>query len=207
MKTLISVIVIALTGLARASQIDIIGFDTSQGMQFQGGTISNFFSLEFSQHPDGPWTNWGSVSSQSITGSVMSLPSPFFFRIAEASESAFPPYATGTPVYVESDPIAMNAGFLTNAISGFGVIDTNFLHNTIYQATTDGLLLFTPTKPPPTSGAQSMIQVGASTNSLATRVYVWVSYVYQTTGTCPVKAGEYWRTTGQDGSLLWMPLQ
>ena len=73
-------------------------------MQFEGGTISNFFTLEFAPTVDGPWTNWGAVSSASITGTVMSLPTPFFYRIVQTPSNAFPPYATGTPVYVENDP-------------------------------------------------------------------------------------------------------
>ena len=76
-------------------------------MQFEGGTISNFFTLEFAPTLDGPWTNWGSISSASVTGTVMSLPTPFFYRIVQTASNAFPPYATGTPVYVESDSAAL----------------------------------------------------------------------------------------------------
>lgn len=113
MKSKIAMVLVMLAGMVQAGQIEIIGFDSSRGLQFEGGTVSNFYTLEFAQHPDGPWTNWGSVSSQAITGTVMSLPSPFFFRVVEAQSNTFPPYATGTPVYVESDPVAMSAGFLT----------------------------------------------------------------------------------------------
>ena len=101
-----------LLGLAAnspAGEIDIVGYGTDGGMHFQGGTVSNYFTLEFAPTLDGPWTNWGSVSSASITGTVMSLPFPFFYRIVETPERAFPPYATGTPVYVEADAAALAA--------------------------------------------------------------------------------------------------
>ena len=94
---------------ARAGEIDIVGFSAGTGLQFQGGTVGNFYTLEFAPSLDGPWTNWGSVSSASITGTVMSLPFPFFYRIVETPERAFPPYATGTPVYVEADAAALAA--------------------------------------------------------------------------------------------------
>ena len=95
--------------VVQASELEIVGFDASRGMQFEGGTIGNYFTLEFAPTLDGPWTNWGSVSSASITGTVMSLPIPFFYRIVESPAGAFPPYATGTPVYVESDADALQA--------------------------------------------------------------------------------------------------
>ena len=99
----------AFEAVVQASELEIVGFDASRGMQFEGGTIGNYFTLEFAPTLDGPWTNWGSVSSASITGTVMSLPIPFFYRIVESPAGAFSPYATGTPVYVESDADALQA--------------------------------------------------------------------------------------------------
>ena len=99
----------ALAGSARAGEVEIFGFDGAQGLRFQGATVSNFFTLEFAPALDGPWTNWGSVSAAAITGAVMGLPSPFFYRIVETPERTFPPYATGTPLYVESDAAALTA--------------------------------------------------------------------------------------------------
>ena len=106
-----SILVLALIAAttARAGEIEILGYDTNRGLTFQGGTVSNYFTLEFAPALEGPWTNWGSVSAASITGAVMSLPTPFFYRIVATPERAFPPYATGTPVYVESDNAALDA--------------------------------------------------------------------------------------------------
>ena len=61
----------ALDAAVRAGEIEIAGYDTGQGMHFQGGTISNYFTLEFAPTLDGPWTNWGAVSSAAITGTVI----------------------------------------------------------------------------------------------------------------------------------------
>lgn len=76
-----------------AEPLQIIGFDTANGLTFQGATVSNFFTLDFALTPGGPWTNWGAVTEQPITGAVMQLPSPFFYRIRQTDSSNFPPYA------------------------------------------------------------------------------------------------------------------
>jgi len=100
-----ALLVLPLVTSALADGIDIIGFDGQQGLQFQGSSVSNYYTLEFAPSPNGPWTNWGSVSSQPITGSVMSLPTPFFYRIKQVDPGQSGSYATGTPVYAESDPV------------------------------------------------------------------------------------------------------
>ena len=79
---------------AMGEPLRIIGFDTSSGMAFQGATVSNYYTLEFATTVDGPWTNWGSVTEQPITGTVMAIPSPFFYRIRQTDSASFPPYAT-----------------------------------------------------------------------------------------------------------------
>jgi hypothetical protein len=78
---------------AGAEPLSIIGFETGGGMAFEGATVDNYYTLEFAPTLTGPWTNWGSVCEQAITGKVMSLPSPFFYRIKQTDSSAFPPYA------------------------------------------------------------------------------------------------------------------
>ena len=100
--------ILAIAGWVRASELEIIGFDSGQGLQFQGGTISNFYTLEFAPTLDGPWTNWGSVSSASITGSVMSLPTPFFYRIVETQAGG------GHPANEPSWTAASNSVVYTN---------------------------------------------------------------------------------------------
>jgi formylglycine-generating enzyme required for sulfatase activity len=86
-------------------------------MAFEGATVSNYYTLEFAPTVAGPWTNWGSVSGQSITGTVMSLPTPFFYRIRQTDSSAFPPYAPASNIpgsmladgAITSDKLADNA--------------------------------------------------------------------------------------------------
>lgn len=123
-KSLLFACVLALGAAIHADGIEIVGYQTDRGLQFQGGTVSNFYTLEFAPTLDGPWTNWGSVSTASITGSVMSLPAPFFYRIVEVPPDAGFTYATGTPIYVETDSLALSQGFATSgsvdsALSGY----------------------------------------------------------------------------------------
>lgn len=99
---------LAIAEWGRASELEIIGFDSGQGLQFQGGTLSNFYTLEFAPTLDGPWTNWGSVSSAAITGTVMSLPAPFFYRIVET------PAGSGHPANEPSWTAASNSVVYTN---------------------------------------------------------------------------------------------
>jgi formylglycine-generating enzyme required for sulfatase activity len=81
-----------------AEPLSIIGFETGTGLAFEGATVSNYYTLEFAPTLAGPWTNWGSVSDQSITGTVMTLPTPFFYRIRQTDSSAFPPYAPASNI-------------------------------------------------------------------------------------------------------------
>jgi len=53
--------------------------------------VSNYFTLEFAPDAAGPWTNWGSITKQPITGSVMSTPTPMFWRVKQRESSSFPP--------------------------------------------------------------------------------------------------------------------
>jgi len=96
---------------AGAEPLKIIGFETESGITFEGATVSNYYTLEFAASPSGPWTNWGSVTEQSITGTVMSAPSPFFYRIKQTDSSAFPPYAVvgHTHSNITSSWLASNA--------------------------------------------------------------------------------------------------
>ena len=91
--------------LVSADGLRIAGFDHNGYLTFQGASISNYFTLEFAPAVDGPWTNWGAISGEPISGAVMSSPTPMFYRIRESSSDNFPLLTTGTPVYVESDPI------------------------------------------------------------------------------------------------------
>lgn len=77
-----------------AAPLTIIGVDTSSGITFEGATVSNYYTIEFATAIGGPWTNWGSISDQPITGSVMTVATPLFYRIRQTNSSAFPPYAT-----------------------------------------------------------------------------------------------------------------
>lgn len=90
-------LVVAVVGLfvagATAEPLKIIGFDTATGITFEGATVSNYYTIEFAMSPGGPWTNWGSITDQPVTGTVMAVPSPFFYRIRQTDSSAFPPYA------------------------------------------------------------------------------------------------------------------
>jgi len=108
---------IVFVGIAHASEIEIVGFSDGGNLQFRGGTINNYYTLEFAPKLGGPWTNWGSISTASITGSVMSLPSPFYYRIIEIPPTGVVIYATGTPVYVETDTMAMSQGFIPSNVT------------------------------------------------------------------------------------------
>lgn len=96
--SILSVLMTMLISAATAEPLTIIGFDTGSGMTFQGATVSNYYTLEFAPTASGPWTNWGSVCGQAITGTVMALPSPFFYRIRQTDGTAFPPYAPATNI-------------------------------------------------------------------------------------------------------------
>ena len=92
-KSLIVAVVGLIVAGAFADPLKIIGFETGSGIAFQGATVSNYFTIEFASSPDGPWTNWGSLTDQSITGTVMTAASPMFYRIRQDDSSPFPPYA------------------------------------------------------------------------------------------------------------------
>jgi formylglycine-generating enzyme required for sulfatase activity len=100
MKTMTAIAILGacLVGAAWAEPLSIVGFETGGGMAFEGATVSNYYTLEFAPTLAGPWTNWGSVCGQSITGTVMALPSPFFYRIRQTDSSAFPPYAPASNI-------------------------------------------------------------------------------------------------------------
>jgi hypothetical protein len=66
----------------------IIGFDRFGVLTFQSSQPGQQFTLEFASSPDGPWVDWGSVSQQPITGQVMSVQTPMFFRISESLPTA-----------------------------------------------------------------------------------------------------------------------
>ena len=89
----ISVMAVVLA-IAHGEPLTIIGFDHDGGIEFQGATVSNYYTLEFAPAVDGPWTNWGSLSDQPITSTVMRCSSPMFYRIRMVESSHFPPYAT-----------------------------------------------------------------------------------------------------------------
>ena len=89
---------------AQAAPPQVIGYDDRGNLMFQGAAASNYFSLEFAPTASGPWTNWGAVTEQPITGAVMTAPVPVYYRIRQMDAGSYPQYATGTPVYAESDP-------------------------------------------------------------------------------------------------------
>ena len=94
---ILAVLAVLHSANARAQQI--VGYDSSRGIHYNGASPSNFFTLEFAAHPAGPWTNWGSVSDQPITGAVLTALGPMFFRIKEADGLLNPIYATDSCVY------------------------------------------------------------------------------------------------------------
>lgn len=101
----VALTVFTITTLSFAGGLEIIGMDRQNGIMFKGASQSNYYTLEFASSTQGPWTNWGAVSQMPITGEVMSTSIPMLFRIRQVADNEFPVYATGTPVYVESDPV------------------------------------------------------------------------------------------------------
>lgn len=90
-KTMIALTMGLCVTAAAAEPLKIIGFETGGGITFQGATVGNYFTLEFAQTVAGPWTNWGSVCEQAITGTVMASAAPVFYRIRQTDGSGFPP--------------------------------------------------------------------------------------------------------------------
>jgi len=79
------------TGSILAQAPQIIEYDDGQ-LVFESSSVSNYYTLEFATSlSSGVWTNWGSLTEQPITGAVMCLPTPMYFRIVERDSS--------TPVY------------------------------------------------------------------------------------------------------------
>ena len=76
---------ILLSSLAlQAQQPEIIGYNTDGELRFTSGGSGEQFTLEFtSDLVAGVWTNWGSVTDAPITGQVMSVQTPMYFRIRE----------------------------------------------------------------------------------------------------------------------------
>jgi len=94
MQAVLTTILVVIGAIHALSEpLTIIGFDHDGNLGFQGATVSNYYTLEFATSADGPWTNWGSLCDQPVTGTVMSSPSPMFYRIRQVDSSAFPPYA------------------------------------------------------------------------------------------------------------------
>ena len=114
-------LVMALSGTTTlAVPLTIIGVDTSSGIKFEGATVSNYYTLEFATSVDGPWTNWGSITDQPVTGSVMTISSPLMYRIRQADSSAFPPYATTSHTHsnITSSMLATSAVQTANIANG-----------------------------------------------------------------------------------------
>jgi hypothetical protein len=125
-KALSIIIGVCLCTHVLADDLRIVGFDHDGYLTFQGASIGNYFTLEFATAVEGPWTNWGSVSGQPISGTVMSSPTPMFYRIRQSSSQDFPLLATGTPVYVESDPIFDLSAAATIRASDLSIWDTAY---------------------------------------------------------------------------------
>lgn len=85
---------------ALAAPVEIIGYENGGTLTFQGGTISNYFRIEYATSLNGPWTNWGSLSEQPITGNVMVAAGPMFFRINSTDGQSFPPYGPIPQIWV-----------------------------------------------------------------------------------------------------------
>jgi len=79
--------ILAMVGFCFAQECGIVGYDKNGVLTFTTTDPDRLFTLEFSTSPSGPWTNWGSVSSATVTGIVMSTPTPMWFRIATLSAS------------------------------------------------------------------------------------------------------------------------
>jgi len=74
-----------LSPTANAQKVEITGYDDSGILTFTTTHPDGLFTLEFSTDLSGAWTNWGAISDQPITGQVMSLPTPVFYRIRQKS--------------------------------------------------------------------------------------------------------------------------
>ena len=68
------------SAFSSAQTPDIMGYESSGIMTFSSPQ-TDAFTLEFTTSLDEPWTNWGSVVGQPITGEVMSTVTPIFYRI------------------------------------------------------------------------------------------------------------------------------
>ena len=69
-RALVSVTALLIVTAACAEPLEIVGFDHSGTIEFQGATVSNYYTLEFAPAVSGPWTNWGSLTEQPITNAV-----------------------------------------------------------------------------------------------------------------------------------------
>lgn len=103
-SALLTIILASLCISAGAAAPQVVGFDHNGNLMFQGAAASNYYSLEFAPTASGPWTNWGAVTEQPITGAVMTAPVPVYYRVRQMDAGSYPQYATGTPLYAESDP-------------------------------------------------------------------------------------------------------
>ncbi|HEY9173940.1 MAG TPA: hypothetical protein VI136_16800 [Verrucomicrobiae bacterium] len=93
-------VLLATTCLAEGP-IQIIGYEQGGLMTAQGATVSNYFTVEFATNPEtGPWTNWGALTGQPITGAVMQAAGPMFFRIRQTDQQVFPPNLPLSQVWV-----------------------------------------------------------------------------------------------------------
>ena len=124
---------------AQAAPLEIIGFDHGGTIEFQGATVSNYYTLEFAPTVSGPWTNWGSLTEQSITSSVMQCSSPMFFRIKMVDEPYFPPYSQtnhqhSSYVRLDGDTMTGSLGLPADGLS----IDGQGLKNTAGRLTAAG---------------------------------------------------------------------
>ena len=101
MQKLVGIIVSTIcAGTALAAPFEIVGYENNGNLTYQGGTISNYYTIEYATAVAGPWTNWGSLSEQPITGNVMVAAGPMFFRIKSTDARSFPPYGPIPQVWV-----------------------------------------------------------------------------------------------------------
>jgi hypothetical protein len=139
-----------LAAIVHAAPVEIIGYENGGGLAFQGGTVSNYFCIEYATSLNGPWTNWGSLSEQPITGAVMVAAGPMFFRVRSTDGETMPRYALvdhghdSVPYAMDADQvdglhaseiaagaalpsgvIAMWSGLTTNIPSGWALCDGN----------------------------------------------------------------------------------
>ena len=126
MNKWLPVIIIALLVVTTiGAPLTIIGVDTSSGVTFEGATVSNYYTLEFATSVNGPWTNWGSITEQPITGSVMTISSPLMYRIKQTDSSAFPPYATTSHTH---------SNITSSMLATSAVQTANIANNSVTQA-------------------------------------------------------------------------